>query len=162
MSGKRCKAVLWGGIPLAALAVLVLVQACSKNERTFRFRLSFAVNVDGEVKSASSVIQASYERFGSQNAAGASGTAWHRGVAPIIDLGKHGYLIASMSASCIYPNAKGVEKGLFPLAMPNQTGPVLIPDTTLACYPVPAWGSSGAACLAAATVCRIASPDEDV
>ncbi|HRY06878.1 MAG TPA: hypothetical protein P5114_07135 [Hyphomicrobiaceae bacterium] len=84
--------------------MLALVQACANNEKTFRYRLSFAVEVDGVVKSASSIIQAWYLKLGSPNAAGATGTAWYRGVAPVIDLGPDGYLIASMDPDCIYPN----------------------------------------------------------
>lgn len=103
MSGKLGKALFWGGIPLAAVAVLVLVQACSSNVHTFRYRLSFAVDVDGETKSASSIIQVWYQRLGSPNAGGATGVAWYRGVAPVIDLGQHGYLIAAMVAHCNYP-----------------------------------------------------------
>lgn len=124
MSGKRGNALAWGGVSLALVAVLALVQACSSNVHTFRYRLNFAVDIDGETKSASSIIQAWYERFGSQNAAGATGTAWYRGVAPIIDLGKHGYLIAALSASCIYPYKQAVEKGLYPFNRSEEYGKV--------------------------------------
>lgn len=107
MSGRTRKSLLWwGGVPLVLVSMLALVRACANNEKTFRYRLSFAVEVDGVIKSASSVIQAWYLELGSQNAAGARGTAWYRGVAPVIDLGPDGYLIASMSPDCIYPNKK--------------------------------------------------------
>jgi hypothetical protein len=92
----------WWFAALLAAAALVF-SACSTNVQTFRYRLNFAVEVDGEVKSASSIIQVWYEQYGSQNAAGARGGSWYRGVAPVIDLGSHGYLIASMSAYCNYP-----------------------------------------------------------
>ena len=108
MSGKtRTSLLWWGGVPLVLMSMLALVQACANNEKTFRYRLSFAVEVDGVVKSASSIIQVWYLKLGSQNAAGATGTAWYRGVAPVIDLGPDGYLIASLRPYCIYPNEEG-------------------------------------------------------
>lgn len=107
MSGKARQSLLWrGGVLLGLLSMLALLQGCS-NEKTFRYRLSFAVEVDGVVKSASSIIQVRYVTLGMQNAAGATGTASHRGVAPVIDLGPHGYLIASMDPYCNYPNKEG-------------------------------------------------------
>lgn len=125
MSGKARKSLLWwGGVPLVLISMLALVQACANNEATFRYRLSFAVEVDGVVKSASSIIQVWYLKLGSQNAAGATGTAWYRGIAPVIDLGPDGYLIAALSPSCIYPNKAGVEKGLFPFSSSKEYGKV--------------------------------------
>jgi hypothetical protein len=84
----------WFAALLAAAAVVF--SACSTNVQTFRYRLNIAVEVDGEVKSASSIIQVWYEQYGSQNAAGARGGSWYRGVAPVIDLGSHGMLFAGM------------------------------------------------------------------
>ncbi|MCB1527140.1 MAG: hypothetical protein KDJ45_05475 [Hyphomicrobiaceae bacterium] len=107
MSGKTRKSLLWwGGVPLVLISLLALVQACTNNEKTFRYRVSFAVEIDGVVKSASSIIQVWYLKLGSQNAAGATGTARYKGVAPVIDLGPDGYLIASMDPYCNYPDKK--------------------------------------------------------
>lgn len=104
--------------------MLALVQACANNEKTFRYRLSFAVEVDGVVKSASSIIQVWYLKLGSQNAAGATGTAWYRGIAPVIDLGPDGYLIASMNPYCHYPEKRSVEKGMYPFSSSKEYGKV--------------------------------------
>lgn len=123
MSGKLNKVLLWGGIPLVLFAVFAFVRS-NNNVHTFRYRLNFAVEVDGEVKSASSIIQAWYQKLSMQTAAGATGTAWYRGVAPVIDLGPHGYLIAAMSASCFYPDQKAVEKGLYPFKSSKEYGQV--------------------------------------
>lgn len=106
------------------MSMLALVQACANNEKTFRYRLSFAVEVDGEVKTASSIIQAWYLKLGSQNAAGATGTAWYRGVAPVIDLGPHGYLIASLSATCNYPKESELRFQKSPVTTSKEYGKV--------------------------------------
>jgi hypothetical protein len=87
----------WWFAALLAAAVLTLLPACSKTSATFRYRLNFAVQVDGEVKSASSIIEVLYYGFGGDvGASGASSYASSRGVAPVIDLGIHGMLFAGM------------------------------------------------------------------
>ncbi len=125
MTGKTRKSLLWwGGVPLVVVSMLALVQACANNENTFRYRLSFAVEVDGVVKSASSIIQAGYLELSSPNAAGARGTAWYRGIAPVIDLGSHGYLIASMSPDCNYPKESELGFQKSPVTTSKEYGKV--------------------------------------
>jgi hypothetical protein len=118
----------WLLAALLAAAALVF-SACSTNVQTFRYRLGFAVEVDGEVKSASSIIQVWYEQYGSQNAAGARGGSWYRGVAPVIDLGSHGYLIASMSADCNYPKDSELRFQKSPVTTSKVYGKVCKPPS---------------------------------
>lgn len=90
----RCRLV-------ALIAAALLQTACSDPEHngTVRFRLSFVVDVGGETKTASSVIEVRY--WGNPNA-GPSPSAvttffdW-KGIAPVLDLGPHGWLIAALA-----------------------------------------------------------------
>ena len=81
----------------ATLVTLVLLAACGLNDATFRYRLAFSVSVNGAVKSGSSIISVRYR--GGQ-AGWESGVATYtsvEGVAPVIDLGEHGMLVAAMA-----------------------------------------------------------------
>ncbi len=86
----------------AILAVLLCgyLSGCGNpNDFHFRYRLTFTVKLNGETKSASSVIDVLY--YGVSNtASGFDGRYFYtayKGVAPIIDLGPYGTLAAAMS-----------------------------------------------------------------
>lgn len=84
-----------GGV-LLMLAMAPLFLACGRTV-DLRYRLTFEVEVDGEVKSASSIIDVLYYGGGTtQDASGATGWSQTKGVAPVIDLGRHGWLIAAL------------------------------------------------------------------
>jgi hypothetical protein len=87
----------WWFAALLAAAVLALLPACKKTSATFRYRLTVEVEVDGEVKSASSIIEILYYGLGGDvGASGARSYSTYSGVAPVIDLGSHGMLAATM------------------------------------------------------------------
>jgi hypothetical protein len=68
---------------------------------TTRYRMAFEVEMNGEVKSGTSIIELRYSAAG--DASGRPTTArWRRGVAAVIDLGDHGTLVAALG-----PNTYG-------------------------------------------------------
>ena len=81
-------------------AALVVLSGCSGGEYPFRYRLTVEIEVDGEVKSASSIIEVTF--YGGGKSSSNNPYAWYsyyKGVAPVIDLGAHGMLIAAMSVN---------------------------------------------------------------
>jgi hypothetical protein len=85
------------------VAVLLLVTACDNGGGNgdgggnVRFRLTFAVSEDGAVKTGSSIINVLFYGEGGTK----SGNPYRfytstEGVAPVIDLGSHGWLVAAM------------------------------------------------------------------
>jgi len=89
------KSALRVGILL--VAVLLLYKACDNGGGDVRFRLTFAVSVDGAVKTGSSIINVLFYGGGGTK----SGSPYRyytstEGVAPVIDLGSHGWLVAAM------------------------------------------------------------------
>jgi len=85
------------------VAVLFLTKACDKaggddnGGGNVSFRLAFAVSVDGSVKTGSSIIDVLFYGGGGTE----SGSPYRyytmtEGVAPVIDLGSHGWLVAAM------------------------------------------------------------------
>ncbi len=83
-------------LPLIA-TVVALVTACSGYSYSVRYRLTFSVEVDGETKTASSVINVAYYGSDSVGASGVRGYSSVNGVAPVIDMGRHGWLVAAMA-----------------------------------------------------------------
>jgi len=84
----------------AACAILValgLLAACGGEDATFRYRLSFSVSVNGAVRSGSSVIAVRYWTGGASWGTGKTTYTIVKGVAPVIDLGEYGMLLAGMS-----------------------------------------------------------------
>jgi hypothetical protein len=81
----------------ATLVALALLAACGVNDATFRYRLAFSVSVNGAVKSGSSIISV---RYRSGQPGWESGVATYttvEGVAPVINLGQYGMLVAAMA-----------------------------------------------------------------
>jgi hypothetical protein len=79
------------------IGVLLLYKACSNGGGDVRFRLTFTVNVDGAVKTGSSIINVLFYGGGGTK----SGSPYQyytltEGVGPVIDLGSHGWLVAAM------------------------------------------------------------------
>src|SRR3981189_1533710 len=94
-----------GTIPgiMLLIAVLFLFKACDNGGGdgngggNVSFRLAFAVSVDGAVKTGSSIIDVLFYGGGDTK----SGNPYQfytstEGVAPVIDLGSHGWLVAAM------------------------------------------------------------------
>ena len=87
------------GVGMLLVAVLFLHTACDNNGGgDVRFRLTFAVSVDGAVKTDSSIINVLFYGGGGTK----SGSPYQyytstEGVAPVIDLGSHGWLVAAMA-----------------------------------------------------------------
>jgi hypothetical protein len=85
------------GLRLAAGLVLVMLAValtgCDWGNLKFRYRLTVEVAVDGEVKSASSIIEVTYYGKGEFTRY----NSYYRGVAPVVDLGRHGMLVAAMA-----------------------------------------------------------------
>jgi hypothetical protein len=81
--------------PAAGLVLVMLAVAltgCDWGNLKFRYRLMVEVAVDGEVKSASSIIEVTYYGKGEFTRY----NSYYRGVAPVVDLGRHGMLVAAM------------------------------------------------------------------
>ena len=78
------------------LACIALMTGCGGYSHNVRYRLTFAVEVKGEVKSASSVINVFYYGSDQVGASGVRGYSVTTGVAPVIDLGRDGWLVAAM------------------------------------------------------------------
>jgi hypothetical protein len=79
------------------VGVLLLYKACSNGGGDVRFRLAFTVGVDGAVKTGSSIINVLF--YGGGGTKSASPYRYYtltEGVAPVIDLGSHGWLVAAM------------------------------------------------------------------
>ena len=81
---------------LFVIAAFPLLQSCdSVNLETVRYRMAFEVEMNGKVKSASSIIELKHSPAG--DASGRPTIArWRRGVAAVIDLGEHGTLVAAL------------------------------------------------------------------
>lgn len=84
----------------AACAILVavgLLAACGGQDATFRYRLSFSVSVNGAVRSGSSIIAVRFWTGGASWGTGKTTYTIVKGVAPVIDLGEYGMLLAAMA-----------------------------------------------------------------
>src|SRR4051812_12324406 len=92
---------LRAGVRLAractTLITLVLLSACGGNDGTFRYRLAFSVSVNGAVKSGSSIISVHYRGGQPGWESGVTTYTTVKGVAPVIDLGQNGTLVAAMA-----------------------------------------------------------------
>lgn len=74
----------------------LFMSGCGGYNYVFRYRLTMSVAVDGEVKSAESVIEVTYYGSSSVGASGSNAYNFIKGVAPIVDLGRYGMLAAAM------------------------------------------------------------------
>ena len=79
------------------VGVLLLYRACANSGGDVRFRLTFTVSVDGVEKTGSSIINVLfYGRGGTKSGNPYQYYTVTEGVAPVIDLGSHGWLVAAM------------------------------------------------------------------
>jgi hypothetical protein len=79
---------------MLACVAFVLVAGCD-NSGELRYRLTVEADVEGEVKSASSVINVGFYGGGGKNQPNRYYSN-AKGVAAVIDLGRHGWLIAAL------------------------------------------------------------------
>jgi hypothetical protein len=89
------KSLLLVGVLL--VGVLLMYKACDNGGGDVRFRLAFTVSADGAEKTGSSIINVLFYGGGGTK----SGNPYQyytvtEGVAPAIDLGSHGWLVAAM------------------------------------------------------------------
>ena len=85
---------------LVSLGALGLLAACGGgDDATFRYRLSFSVAINEAVRSGSSIIAVRYWTGGASWGTGKTTYSIVKGVAPVIDLGQYGMLVASMASN---------------------------------------------------------------
>jgi hypothetical protein len=85
------------GLGIVLVAVLLLHKGCDSGGGDVRFRLAFAVSQDGTVKTGSSIINVLF--YGGGGSSSGSPYRYYtstEGVAPAIDLGSRGWLLAAM------------------------------------------------------------------
>ncbi|PDT91078.1 hypothetical protein CO669_08360 [Bradyrhizobium sp. Y36] len=83
-----------------SLGALGLLAACGVgDDATFRYRLSFSLGINGAVRSGSSIIAVRYWTGGASWGTGKTTYSIVKGVAPVIDLGRYGTLVASMASN---------------------------------------------------------------
>jgi hypothetical protein len=75
----------------------MLLSACGGSDGTFRYRMAFSVSVNGAVKSGSSIISVHYRGGQPGWETGVATYTTLTGVAPVIDLGQYGMLVAAMT-----------------------------------------------------------------
>jgi hypothetical protein len=97
LEGKRKVMGRRGVLGLLAGGAAALLSACGENDGTFRYRLAFAVSVNGAVKSGSSIISVRYRGGQPGWESGVTTYTTITGVAPVIDLGQNGMLVAAMT-----------------------------------------------------------------
>ncbi|NOU07443.1 MAG: hypothetical protein HOO99_14810 [Hyphomicrobiaceae bacterium] len=97
-SAKSTQASRWRRTMVAFSAVVVLA-ACSSSH-VVRYKISFTVEVDGEDRTGSSVIETTFYGGGGANSPYRYYTST-RGVASVIDLGRHGWLVAMKDYSSV-------------------------------------------------------------
>jgi hypothetical protein len=91
------QAFRWWYIPIALIAAMAAYVGYDRqaNIKIFKYRLTMDVEVDGRVQSASSIIEVYYSIGG--DVGGAKWNTVLRGVAPMMDLGKYGTLLAGLA-----------------------------------------------------------------
>lgn len=92
MMGRR------GILGLLAGSMASLLSACGGSDATFRYRLTVSVSVNGVTKSGSSIISVRYRTGQSGWESGVTTYTTVKGVAPVIDLGQYGMLVAAMAS----------------------------------------------------------------
>ncbi len=121
----------WWHLLLALLLTPVLIVGWFwLAQPTFRFRLAMEIEVDGKVHTGSSIIQVSYL------AGGPYERRWHthvRGVAPIVDLGRHGTVVVLFNYRDT-PYSKRLTAVGRPITPTGSGLPRLIGDLPIAVY----------------------------
>jgi hypothetical protein len=89
----------------SVIAAFLLLQSCGLvSLATVRYRMAFEVEMNGQVKSASSIIELEYSS-GSNVSGRPTIIRARRGVAAVIDLGEHGALVAALGPEEYAPSA---------------------------------------------------------
>jgi len=84
-------------LAILLVGMLLLYKGCDNGGGDVRFRLTVAASADGAVKTGSSVINVLfYGRGGTKSGNPYQYYTSTEGVAPVIDLGSHGWLVAAM------------------------------------------------------------------
>jgi hypothetical protein len=101
---------------LFVIGTFSLLQSCGLvSLATVRYHMAFEVEMNGKVKSGSSIIELKYSSAGD-----ASGrptiVRWRRGVAAVIDLGDHGTLVAALGPEEYAPSEWDRRKKQFGLS----------------------------------------------
>ena len=83
-------------------AMLALLSGCGGGSANFRYRLAMVVEINGVVKTASSIVNVYYYWGNSVEASGARGFSAVKGVAPVIELGQgNGWLVAALNVNYV-------------------------------------------------------------
>ena len=83
-------------------AILALLSGCGGGNANFRYRLAITVEINGVVKTASSIVNVYYYWGDSVEASGARGFSTVKGVAPVIELGQgYGWLVAALNVNYV-------------------------------------------------------------
>jgi hypothetical protein len=95
---RSCQRGVRVAAAVLALGAVAALGGCGGEEHVIRYRITIDVDVNGETKSGSSVIQVLF--YGGGGGAGRPSKYYTRtsGVAPVIDLGRRGWLVATMRA----------------------------------------------------------------
>jgi hypothetical protein len=78
-----------------ALGVVAALGGCGGEKKIVRYRVTINLDVDGETKSGSGVIQTLFYGGGGKNQPNQYYMST-TGVAPVVDLGRHGWLVAAI------------------------------------------------------------------
>jgi len=119
---RESRSVKWFAIILAAVIGTVVLYKMAYPSVTLRYRLTLEAEVDGQTKTGSGVIEASYQKHMSLGAVGRDVAAGFRGEAVALDLGSRGTLFALLKAGSdsrsgpesIVLNTFGLPGGAFP------------------------------------------------
>ena len=122
----------WQILLLAVLAVPAwAVYVHYSRQHAFRFRLSMEIEADGKVHAGSSIIEVTYTE-GSINT-----RRWvtqHKGVTPMVDLGRHGTVMAAFNYGSTPYSQRLAAVGRPTNTSTGEGQPSLIDDLPLAVY----------------------------
>jgi hypothetical protein len=112
-----------GVLGFLAGGAATLLSACGENDGTFRYRLAFSVSVNGAVKSGASIISVRYRGGQPGWESGVTTYTTITGVAPVIELGQYGMLVAAMTYDPdAWANHKACKKPLPADSLPSKFG----------------------------------------
>ena len=95
---------------------------------SYRFRVTVEVDVDGQVKSGDGIIESSVQYVGWLPVKG-EWDGWSTGEAPVVDLGKHGKLVATFEPFAPYqcdPIPSGLFAAPYSIVDPRKKGKAFI------------------------------------
>ena len=108
---------------LFVIAAFWLLESCGFTSlATTRYRMAFEVEMNGTVKSASSIIELKYN-WGASASGRSTIIRWRRGVAAVIDLGERGTLVAALAPDYLEWHRRKKQFGLS-CSEPKRVGPL--------------------------------------